>query len=74
MAINQLNYVPLIVVSGDGPSVFGQVWMMKIICLTGKKSIATSFTDYKLTELLDYHSTLFEPGLHEWLHKTITEV
>lgn len=39
--------------------------MMKIICLTGKQSIATSFTDYKLTELLDYHSILFEPGLHE---------
>ena len=53
--------LPLVVVSGEGPSLFGWDWMMKI--KLNWKGIYTVAKDDKLAELLKAHSTLFEPGL-----------
>ena len=53
--------LPLIVVSGDGPSLFGRDWMTKI--QLNWKEIYTVTMEAKLNDLLDRHSTLFQPGL-----------
>ena len=53
--------LPLIVVSGDGPSLFGRDWMTKI--QLNWKEIYTVKMEAKLNDLLDRHSTLFQPGL-----------
>ena len=58
---DQLVKLPIVVVSGEGPSLFGRDWMMKI--KPNWKEIYTVAKDDKLAELLKAHSTLFEPGL-----------
>ena len=58
---NQSVKLPIVVVSGEGPSLFGRDWMMKI--KLNWKEIYTVAKDDKLAELLKAHSTLFEPGL-----------
>ena len=50
--------LPLIVVSRDGPSLVGLDWMTKI--QLNWKEISM---EAKLKDLLDRHSTLFQPGL-----------
>ena len=58
---NQQAKLPLVVVSGNGPSLFGHDWMLKIQ-LNGKQ-IYNVVSDTTLDNLLDRHSELFEPGL-----------
>ena len=49
--------LPLIVISGDGPSLFGRDWMTKI--QLNWNEIYTVMSETKLNDLLDRHSTLF---------------
>ena len=51
----------LVVVNGEGPSLFGRDWMTEI--KLDWKKICTVTNTMSLTKLLDCHSSLFEPGL-----------
>ena len=53
--------LPLILVSDDGPSLFGRDWMMKI--QLNWKEIYAVTSEAKVNDLLDHHSTLFQSGL-----------
>ena len=53
--------LPLILVSNDGPSLFGRDWMIKI--QLNWKEIYTVTSEAKVNDLLDHHSTLFQSGL-----------
>ena len=57
---DQSAKLPLIVVSGEGPPLFGQDWMINI--QLNWKEIYTVTTDDKLAELLDSHSSIPELG------------
>ena len=58
---DQIAKLPLVVVSGEGPSLFGRDWMMKI--KLNWREIYAVTSDASLSILLDHHSSLFEPGL-----------
>ena len=53
--------LPLVVVNGGGPSLFGRDWMTEI--KLDWKKICTVTNTTSLAKLLDCHSLLFEPGL-----------
>ena len=53
--------LPLILVSDDGPSLFGRDWIIKI--QLNWKEIYTVTSEAKVNDLLDHHSTLFQSGL-----------
>ena len=57
----QSAMLPLVVVNGEGPSLFGRDWMMKI--QLDWKKIYTVADNTDLMKLLDRYRSLFEPGL-----------
>ena len=58
---DQCVELPLLVVSGKGPNLFGRDWMLQIQ-LNWKNMYRVS-SDTTLEQLLNHHKSLFEPGL-----------
>ena len=58
---NQCVKLPLLVVSGKGPNLFGRDWMLQI--QLNWKQIYTVSSDTTLEQLLNHHNSWFKSGL-----------